>query len=202
MAITRRTLRPQSSLHIITATPTDAVSGPVKRPGRDICGLSGDLMEMVSKATDAIRMDLWMKEHKKTFSEVLTEYDELVGPDDINVENSIYEEEIFQWREQEGLELYEDFCLDYEGEEWMDGRIIRNGWSVKSYGGGLAKKAMEDFIWLLRSPYNREKMPTPKWLEKVRENKMAKYKGGGCATHTDERREQIHQQLNNWLIAA
>jgi hypothetical protein len=174
----------------------------MKRPERDICGLRGDLMEMVAQATEAVRMALWRKEHEKTFSEVLAEYDEVVGDKRVMPENSIYEEEIFQWREQEGLEFYEDFCLDYEDAEWMDGRIIRNGLSGKSYGGGLAIRAMECFIFMLRNRYNREPMPAPKWLEKVRENKMEKYKGGGCATHTDERREQIHHQLNNWLTAA
>ena len=62
MAITRRTLRPQSSLHIIAPTPTDGVSGPMKRPvERDICGLCGDIMLMI----EAARWVVWENNHRK-----------------------------------------------------------------------------------------------------------------------------------------
>ena len=182
-------------------TPTDAVLGPMKRPDRDICGLSGDLMEMVAKATETRRMDLWREEHKKTFAEVLEEYDEVSGNQ--MVEDTIHETEIAEWREDHLLEEDEDFCLNYQGEEWIDGRTIR---AYPTYGGELAMRAKEEFIYMLRNRcyarHNGGNMPTPKWLEQVRENKMAKYRGGGCAAHTEERHEQIHQQLNNWLTAA
>jgi hypothetical protein len=90
---------------------------------RNICGLSGDIMEMISEK-------YCLERHREKFAPVLNEFGEFlraIYP--INYETSVFDNEIQQYAKEIsstalGMEIGIDFCLVCEGEEWIDGRII------------------------------------------------------------------------------
>ena len=89
---------------------------------RNICGLSGDIMEMVSEK-------YCLERHREKFAPVLNEFGLFVHAlFDVGGE-FVFDLEIQQYAKEIsstalGMEIGIDFCLDCEGEEWIDGRII------------------------------------------------------------------------------
>ena len=88
---------------------------------RNICGLSGDIMGMVGE-------NFCLERHKEKFAPVLDLFKEIVEetPD---FDTSVFDHEIQDYAQNIsstalGMEIDEDFCLNGQGEEWLDGRII------------------------------------------------------------------------------
>ena len=88
---------------------------------RDICGLSGDIMEIVGEK-------YCLERPREKFAPVIDQLREFVEetPD---FDTSVFDYEIQQYAKEIsstalGMEIDEDFCLDCEGEDWIDGRII------------------------------------------------------------------------------
>ncbi len=111
MAITRRTLRPQSNLHIITPTPTDGVSGPMEIQ-RDICGLCGDIMLMI----EAARWVVWENHHRKNTLPALKDLQ------DISKEHP-EQEEIVYAPEEWVIDWVRDNAGEYVAQCFQEGKI-------------------------------------------------------------------------------
>ncbi len=92
---------------------------------RDICGLSGDIMEMVG---EIVEEKYCLERHREKFAPVIDQFREIIR-ETPNFETSVFDEEIQHYAYEIsstalGMEIDEDFCLDCEGERWIDGRTI------------------------------------------------------------------------------
>lgn len=105
--------------------------------------LSDDLLGLVGQATEKRRMDLWRQEHKETMSPMLAEFAKVVAraPD---YDTSVFDYEIQAHAAMGGVdaggyEIDEEYTVEAQGAEWIDGReIVWHGAWDETYAGHLA----------------------------------------------------------------